>query len=220
MFGAQVQRWARSLMERLVRPLATLHLSPNVVSLAGLALNGVAALVLALGPLRLGGALILFASAFDMVDGAVARVQQKTSVFGAFLDSTLDRYSEGLLFLGVIVHITYADRWTSVTSWLIALAYATAIFSLIISYTRARAESLGFDCKVCLMERPERVIFLGAGLLIGGEAWLVWVLSALVVLTGITSVQRVAHVWRVSATAHHSTQYATGAFAPAPPTEA
>jgi CDP-diacylglycerol--glycerol-3-phosphate 3-phosphatidyltransferase len=201
MFGTAVQRWARSLMERLVRPLAALHVSPNAVSLAGLALNGVAALVLALGPLRVGGALVLLASAFDMVDGAVARVQQKTSVFGAFLDSTLDRYAEGMLFLGVIVHVTRLGKLTGATPWLIALTYSAAIFSLIISYTRARAESLGFECQVGLMERPERVILLGAGLVIGGEDWLVWLMAAMVVLTGITSLQRIAHVWRISRTA-------------------
>lgn len=198
MFGTEVQRQARSLAEQVVRPVAALRISPNMVSIAGLALNGIAAVVIALGPLSWGGALVLFAGIFDMFDGAVARVQQKTTVFGAFLDSTLDRYSEGVLLLGVILHAMRADYAISAQTWVVALAYCAAIFSLTISYIRARAESLGFECKVGLMERPERVLLLGAGLLVGGDAWLLWVLVVLVVTTAITGMQRIFHVWRLS----------------------
>jgi CDP-diacylglycerol---glycerol-3-phosphate 3-phosphatidyltransferase len=198
MFGAQVQKQARSIAERIVRPIAALGLSPNVVTLTGLALTGVAAIVIGSGQLQWGGALVLFAGIFDMFDGAVARVQQKTTPFGAFLDSTLDRYAEGFLLLGVIISAIRVEQWTNTQSLVVILAYCAAIFSLVISYTRARAESLGFDCKVGLMERPERVLLLGAGLLFGGNAWLVWVLSVLVITTGFTGLQRIAYVWRVS----------------------
>jgi CDP-diacylglycerol--glycerol-3-phosphate 3-phosphatidyltransferase len=198
MFGTQIQRQARSIVEQVVRPLAARGLSPNMVSLIGLALNAAAAAVIAAGPLRWSGACVLFAGIFDMFDGAVARVQRKTTLFGAFLDSTLDRYSEGLLFLGVVLYALRFEHDASARTWIIALAYSAALLSLIVSYTRARAEGLGLDCKVGLMERPERVILLGAGLLIGGQAWLLWVLVVFVLATGLTGVQRIIHVWRVS----------------------
>jgi CDP-diacylglycerol--glycerol-3-phosphate 3-phosphatidyltransferase len=194
MFGSEFQRQARSVAERIVRPFARLGLSANIVSLLGLALNGVAAAVVALGPLRLGGVVVLFAGVFDMADGAVARVQKKASLFGAFLDSVLDRYAEGFLFLGVII---YAQRQLHGMPqiWVIALSYVAALFSLLVSYTRARAEGLGLDGKVGLMERPERVLLLGLGLLIGDQSWLPWVLGVMVVTTGITGIQRIFHVW-------------------------
>jgi CDP-diacylglycerol--glycerol-3-phosphate 3-phosphatidyltransferase len=205
MFGSEVQRRARSLAEQIVRPVAALPISPNLVSLAGLALTGVAALVIALGPLRWGGALVLFSGVFDMFDGAVARVQHASSTFGAFLDSTLDRYAEGMIFLGIIIHATRNEPAGGMQTAVLALAYSAAIFSLIISYIRARAEGLGMDCKVGIMERPERVLLLGIGLLFGSEVGLLWMLVAFVVLTGITGLQRIFHVWRTSAAAPGTT---------------
>src|SRR5579875_1750637 len=199
MFGTQVQQRARSIAEQIVRPVAALRISPNMVSFAGLILNAVAARVIALGPLRWGGALVLFSGVFDMFDGAVARVQKKSSTFGAFLDSTLDRYAEGLLFLGIIFHATRVEHASGTLTTLLALAYGAAILSLIVSYTRARAEGLGMECKVGIMERPERVLLLGIGLLIGNEIGLLWMLVAFVVLTGFTGLQRIIHVWRTSA---------------------
>jgi CDP-diacylglycerol---glycerol-3-phosphate 3-phosphatidyltransferase len=198
MFGAGVQRQARAVAEQIVRPVAAWGISPNVVSLLGLVFNGVAAGVIAVGLLRWGGALVLLAGIFDMFDGAVARAQQRTTRFGAFLDSTLDRYAEGMLFLGVILSALRVGHATSQENWIIALAYVAALFSLTVSYIRARAEGVGLECKVGLMERPERVILLGVGLLIGGASWLLWVLVILVVTTGFTGVQRIVHVWRQS----------------------
>ena len=198
MFGQQVQRQARTIAERVVRPVAALPITPNTVSLIGFALNVVAALVIAFGSLTWGGVLVLFSGVFDMFDGAVARVQQKSSIFGAFLDSTLDRYSEGLLFLGVIIQAVRVEHAGNMMWAIVVLAYCATLFSLTVSYTRARAESLGMDCKVGLMERPERVILLGIGLLLGSEIRLLWVLVAFVVLTGITGLQRIFHVWRTS----------------------
>jgi len=199
MFGVQVQRQARSIAEQIVRPIAALGLSPNVVSLIGLALNAAAGAEIAFGPLRWGGVLILLASIFDLFDGAVARVQHTASVFGSFLDSTLDRYAEGMLLLGIVIHVSRTQVLTTVHMWEIILAYSAAMLSLIVSYTRARAEGLGLDCKVGLMERPERVLLLGAGLLIGGDTWLVWTLGLLTVTTGFTGIQRILHVQRVAA---------------------
>jgi CDP-diacylglycerol--glycerol-3-phosphate 3-phosphatidyltransferase len=201
MFGQEVQRQARAVAERVVRPIAALPVTPNMVSFIGFALNVVAAVVIALAPLTWGGALVLFSGVFDMFDGAVARVQKKSSLFGAYLDSTLDRYSEGLLFLGVSLHALRVEHMGSTLVAMLVLAYCAALFSLMVSYTRARAEGLGMECKVGIMERPERIILLGIGLLIGNETWLLWVLVVFVVLTGITGLQRIFHVWRTSTTA-------------------
>ncbi len=198
MFGPKIQKQARSFAEKIIRPISHLGITPNMVSGIGMLLNVVAAIELAFGPLRIGGALILFAGVFDMFDGAMARVQQQTSLFGAFLDSTLDRYAEGAVLLGVIVHITLFEHAGSSALLLIILAYSAALLSLIVSYTRARAEGLGLDCKVGLMERPERVLLLGAGLLIGADSWLVWVLLVLAAATAFTGLQRIAHVYRQS----------------------
>jgi len=180
--------------------------------------------VIAVGLLRWGGVLVLLAGIFDMFDGAVARAQQRTTRFGAFLDSTLDRYAEGLLFLGVILSTFRVGSGgpvphvTSQQTWIIALAYVAALFSLTVSYIRARAEGVGLECKVGLMERPERVIVLGAGLLIGGSSWLVWVLAVLVVTTGFTGAQRIVHVWRQSAIADATSPTAESSSGQSPAT--
>jgi phosphatidylglycerophosphate synthase len=195
MFGPRIQQNARRLAEMIVRPLAAIGMTPNMATLLGLVLNGVTAAVLASGHLHIGGAMLLIAGLFDMVDGALARVRNQKTTFGAFFDSTLDRYSEGLVLLGVIL---FALRLPTVPerTWIVALAYVAALSSLMVSYTRARAEGLGLSEKGGLMARPERVLVLAAGLIIGGEALLVWTLGILAVTSTFTAVQRIVSVWR------------------------
>lgn len=195
MFGPALQERARRIAEYVVRPLAALGLTPNMATLIGLLLNALAAAILASGQLRLGGVALLIAGLFDMVDGALARVRDQKTTFGAFFDSTIDRYSEGLTLLGVIV---YALRQppSATHQWEIALAYAAALGSVMVSYTRARAEGLGLAMKTGLMARPERVILLAGGLLIGGASWLVWTLLLLAVTSVFTSAQRIVDVAR------------------------
>lgn len=198
MFGARIQQQARRVAELVVRPLAAIGLTPNVATFLGLLLNGVTAAVLAVGHLRIGGVLALFAGIFDMFDGALARVQDKKSTFGAFLDSTLDRYSEGLVLLGVLLYVV---TWPpSVTrTWVVALTYVAALSSLMVSYAKARAEGLGLECKIGLMARPERVLLLAAGLIIGGPGLLLWTMAALAATSTYTAIQRIVHVWRMLA---------------------
>lgn len=193
MFGPDLQRWARSLVERLVRPLARLGLTPNVATVIGLLLNIAAASVIASGALRLGGLALLIASLFDLVDGALARIRNQKTTFGAFFDSTIDRYSEGLTLLGVIV-FALRQPATATHAWVVGLAYTAMLGSLMVSYTRARAEGLGLSLKTGLMARPERVVLLAAGLILGGASWLVWTLLALAVTSVFTSIQRVRDV--------------------------
>lgn len=196
MFGPAFQERARRIAEYVVRPLAALGLTPNMATLIGLLLNALAATILAFGQLRLGGVALLIAGLFDMVDGALARVRNQKTTFGAFFDSTIDRYSEGLTLLGVIV---YALRQppSAIHDWEIALAYLAALGSLMVSYARARAEGLGLTLKTGLMARPERVLLLAGGLLIGGAGWLVWTLLLLAATSVFTSAQRVVDVARM-----------------------
>ena len=198
MFGPGIQQRARRIAEYVVRPLAAIGLTPNMATLIGLLLNGVAAAILASGSLRLGGLALLIAGLFDMVDGALARVTNKKTTFGAFFDSTIDRYSEGLTLLGVII-FALRQPPSPTHSWEVALAYVAALGSVMVSYTRARAEGLGLSLKTGLMARPERVLLLAGGLIIGGAGWLVWTLLLLAVTSVFTSAQRIVDVARMLA---------------------
>ena len=204
MIGTRVQQLARRMVEQVMRPLANLGITPNMLTLTGLLLTVLTTGVIAFNHLRIGGLLVLGAGIFDMFDGAMARVSQKSSKFGAFFDSTLDRYSEGILLLGVIIYAqVHMPQQTSVvgtitTAQLVVwLAYIAALSSLMVSYTRARAEGLGLECKVGLLARPERVILLAVGLLIGQVA-LVWTMLVLALLTTYTAIQRIIHIWMVT----------------------
>ena len=173
--------------------LIMLRLSPNVLTLSGIVFASASAALLGLGHLAFGGAVMLGASAFDTLDGAVARATGRVSAFGALLDSTVDRVSESIVLLGLLFF--YADRGAQ---WESALVLATAASSYMVSYVRARAEGLGVDCEVGLMQRPQRVVLLGAGL-IAGQWWLpaVWIALAIVsTLAAVTAAHRVLHARR------------------------
>ncbi len=204
MIGIRVQQFARRLVERVMRPLARSGITPNMLTLIGLLLTVFTAGVIAFDHLRIGGILVLCAGIFDMFDGAMARVTQKSSKFGAFFDSTLDRYAEGLLLLGIVIyaqlHLPAQSIIGSITTanLVVWLTYLAALSSLMISYARARAEGLGLECKIGLLARPERVILLAAGLLIGGQPGLLWTMLVMAVLTTITAIQRIIHIWRIT----------------------
>jgi CDP-diacylglycerol---glycerol-3-phosphate 3-phosphatidyltransferase len=189
-----VDDWLRAQAVGIIQPmaegLARLKLHPNTVTILGYALNVVAGLVLASGRLRLGAVVMLGASATDALDGALARMTSQQSRFGAFLDSTLDRLSEGAVFLGLLVW--WLQQREDLGAFVVMLAL---LGSVMVSYTRARAEGVGYTCKVGLLTRPVRVILLGIGLL---SPWPVPILIGLTVLTWFTVVQRVAHVYRES----------------------
>src|SRR5919108_4687428 len=161
-----LQQQTRRTAERLVAPLARTGITPNGLTVAGLLLNAVAGLVLASGAFAAGGLLVLVAGAFDMFDGALARVTNRKTTFGAFFDSTLDRFSEAVVFLGLLIGFLREPDldWRSWAG--IVLCYLVAIGSLMISYTRARAEGLDLDAEVGWLQRPERIAALGIGLLL------------------------------------------------------
>lgn len=168
------------------RALASIGLTPNSVTIIGCLLNfGVGAL-LALGYLQLGGALIIVVGLFDILDGAIARAANQATIFGAYLDSTLDRYSEAAVFFGILVYGTLHADLT-----IVALTYAATVGSLMVSYARARAEGLGFRGDVGWLQRPERLILLALGLLLGLLVPALWVLA---IFSNVTAIQRILHV--------------------------
>lgn len=189
MISSRLGGRARRMMLGAGIALARLGLTPNTVTLVGLALNGVVAWVLSNGHFVLGGALMLAAGVFDMLDGAVARAAGKVTRFGGFLDSTLDRYSEALLLLGLLAFFTEAKNESAVL-----LVYITFVGSVMISYARARAEALGVSGEAGLLARPERVVLLGLLLVFNAPVPALWILA---VGTNLTAVQRIWHTYRV-----------------------
>ncbi|MBI2322919.1 MAG: CDP-alcohol phosphatidyltransferase family protein [Chloroflexi bacterium] len=184
---------AQGLLRPVALGLARAGLTPNTLTVLGLVLNVAAGLVLATGQPLWGAAAVLVASFFDMLDGLVARVAGRATPFGAFLDSTLDRYAEAALCGGILVwHV----RDGQVVEAL--LSYAAVIGSLLVSYARARAEGLGLHGEVGWLPRPERVALLAAGLLLGALWPLLWTaaLALLALLTNLTAVQRIVYVRR------------------------
>lgn len=190
MFPERLQIGVRRAIEWGVSPLAAMGLTPNAATVLGFLLNVVTAGVIATGHLSIGGMLLFVSAAFDMLDGALARITRSQSSFGAFLDSLLDRYSEAAILAALIYVFTVRGE-----TGVVVLAYLVAVGSLMISYARARAEGLGLQAKVGIAPRPERVIILGVGLLINVQTT-VAALFVLAVLTHVTAVQRLYHVWR------------------------
>ncbi|MDP2167482.1 MAG: CDP-alcohol phosphatidyltransferase family protein [Thermodesulfovibrionales bacterium] len=172
----------------LDKPFAPLvrkiNINPNIFTVFGFAVTAAAGAAISQN-LRLGGALILAGGFLDMLDGIAARTNGRVTDFGAFLDSVLDRYSDAFLFLGAAWYLR--EDLTGVV-----LSTGTLVGAFLISYSRARAEGLGKECKSGLMERPERILLLALGALTG---WLLPVLWAMFFLTHITVIQRLYHVW-------------------------
>jgi len=177
-------------LEPVARVIGRMGISPNVVTLTGSLLNLGVAWVLAQGYLRVGGVLVPLVSLFDALDGTVARLMGKRSRFGAFLDSTMDRFSEAILYLGLLIYYTRLGARQE-----ILLIYATIVGSLMVSYARARAEGLGLDCKVGLLTRLERIVILTVALILNQMTIALWVLA---ILTNFTALQRMYHVWRAT----------------------
>ncbi len=183
---------ARMLTNPLVPLISKLKLTPDIVTVTGIVLNLVAAIVIGFGYLLAGGIIFLLAGLFDMLDGALARYMEKTTRFGALLDSTADRITEGAIFLSLIF-VTGVSVWPFNVTWELVLIFLALIGSYLTSYIRARAEGLNIDCTVGLFTRVERVIILALGLLLS-QVFIA--LAIVVVLSFVTVGQRLVHVWR------------------------
>ena len=170
----------------VVKVVSKSGITPNYLTLINLALNIVAAYIIATGHFLIGGVLVLVSGLFDLLDGALARFTNQSTKFGAVLDSTVDRISEAAILCGLL--IWYIPRGASLE---IVLIFAALIGSFLVSYIRARAEGLGWQCQVGLFTRAERVIVLAIGLLINQ---IFIALCVLVVFVYITVVQRLVYL--------------------------
>ena len=182
----RITRFADPVAAVLVR----LRLRPNQLTVFGLVLSLLSALAYARGRIPLGGVLLGLAGLLDLLDGSVARLSGQVTPFGAFLDSVMDRYSDLTVLLGILYFYIQLDRTPEVF-----LAMATLVGSTMVSYTRARAEGVGVQCAVGLMERGERVLILIVASLADLLSLALWVLAPLI---NWTALQRIYHTWRIT----------------------
>ncbi len=145
-----------------VRILSKTGVTPNTLTVTGFLVSVAAGVLIAKGYFLAGGLVVLFAGAFDLLDGPLARATGKTTKFGGFLDSTLDRLSEAAVLAGILAFYAYHKEM-----WECLLAYATFVGSVMVSYLRARAEGLGVKCEVGIFTRAERVVVMSIGLIVG-----------------------------------------------------
>jgi CDP-diacylglycerol--glycerol-3-phosphate 3-phosphatidyltransferase len=181
---------SRPILESVGRTLDRWNVSPNAVTYAGLFLTTGVAVLAALGQIRWAGVAYIVAAVCDAMDGTLARISGRGSRFGAFLDSTIDRFEESIVFVGLAVYYARAGG-----AWEIPLILVVTVASLMVSYTRARAEALGVPCTVGFMTRPPRVVILIAGLILD------LVPAALIILAAtslFTAFHRMFHVWKVT----------------------
>ncbi len=191
-------RLTKPVVGRLVRA----HVRPNTITTLGAAIVVGSAVAFGLSEIRLGGLLLLLSGLFDILDGQVARVGGSSSTFGAFYDSTLDRVGEAALFAGIALHFMRGGLPPADIPLGVMLAITALAASLLVSYTRARAEGLGLECKVGVAARAERFLMLGAPTLLFGAAWggrlLFWIVAVIALVTVITVIQRVIYVARTA----------------------
>ena len=182
--------WLRKIFRQVLNGIGgflnNLGIRPNVITLFGLIGNFAAAALIALGYLTWGGLLAMVIWPLDALDGTMARLRGEDSKYGSFIDSTTDRYSEIAIYGGLVIHFLRNDQWLG-----IILAFLALTGSLMVSYTRAKAESLGFSAKNGLFSRAERYIVLMPGIIFQRPDISLWILA---VMTYVTAIQRFFHV--------------------------
>lgn len=188
-------RGCRVLLMAIVNRLALARISPNVLTFMGLVINIVAAILFGYATAEnqgrmffYAGLVIIGAGFFDLVDGRVARATNQVTRFGAFFDSVVDRYSDVALFFGLLVYYARANRF-----FYLVLVAVVMMGSVMVSYTRARAESLIGTCKVGFMERPERLVLVIIGAIFNRMAPVLWVIA---VLSNITVAHRIYYTYQ------------------------
>ena len=191
-----------NLLDPLALRLIRLHIRPNFITTIGTLVIVGSAVAFGLGRARWGGLLLLLSGLCDMVDGRVARRGGMATTFGAFYDSTLDRVGEAALFSGIAIYFLRGGVAPARVILAVAACLVALTASLLVSYTRARAEGLGLSVKVGIAQRAERVLLLGAPTLFLGAgnrgALLFWIVVVLALATAVTVVQRVLYVARVA----------------------
>lgn len=201
-----LQKLIYTLINPIIKGMIKMGITPNMVTTIGFVGNVVAAFLFIhasqLTPISMGfswlgwgGAILLFSGLFDMMDGRLARLGNMSTTFGAFWDSTLDRYSELFSLFGITLYLmTASGIWAGVITFL------ALVGSIMVSYVRARAEGLGIECKVGIMQRPERVVVTALAAIITGMTsnlwWLIGGMTLIAVLANITAFWRVAHCYK------------------------
>ena len=201
-----LQKLIYTLINPIIKGMIKMGITPNMVTTIGFIGNVIAAFLFIhasqLTPQSMGfswigwgGAILLFSGLFDMMDGRLARLGNMSTTFGAFWDSTLDRYSELFSLFGITLYLmTVSGIWAGVITFL------ALVGSIMVSYVRARAEGLGIECKVGLMQRPERVVVTALAVIITGMTsslwWLIGGMTLIAVLANITAFWRVAHCYK------------------------
>ena len=179
-----------AILDTLVKGISKLGVGPNLLTFFGFLITILSAFYLAQGNFFYAGIVIIFSGIFDMLDGRLARITNNVTRFGAFFDSVLDRYSDMILFLALMIYYIKNQQMIYVL-----LSGIVMIGALMPSYTRARAESLVPTCKVGFLERPERLVLLIIGTIFGRMAAVLWVMA---VLSNLTVVHRILHTWKES----------------------
>ncbi len=190
MFSDAARRWATGFLQGTARIFLKFHVTPNMLTFGAFWVVASVSVVIVLGYFQLAGLLLLLTVWFDAVDGTLARMSDQVTPFGAFLDATLDRYAEGILYFGLLVYYTRHHQEIP-----ILLIYLTIVGSLIISYARAKAESVNIPVREGLLTRFERLAILILGLLFNRVEWTLWILAP---LTNLTAVQRMVIAWQRS----------------------
>ena len=216
----QLWEWTKRGYLRVIEPVADLmvrrRVNPNTITTVGTLCHIAAGFIFAAGHISIAGWVLGLTAIFDVLDGTVARRTGRSTVFGAFYDSTLDRVADGAVLCGLAVFFARNNIHHGVPGWvatpMVAITLLGMIGTYLTSYTRARAEALGIDAKVGIMQRPERVTLLSAPQAFFGLALNGWVLIGIVLLLSvtawITAVQRIVFV-------HHATNHATDLLVPA-----
>ncbi len=188
MYTRLIGKGSRWLLTKIVRGLAATGLHPNFLTLLGLIVTTWAAVMFAAGEFRWAAGVVFLAGFLDMADGQVARKQGRVSTFGAFFDSVVDRYSDMILYMGLLVYYAMIGRF-----FYVVLAAVAMAGSFMVSYARARAESLIPACKVGFMERPERLVLLIIGGVFNRMAPVLWLIA---VLSTVTVIHRIIYTWQ------------------------
>ena len=176
------------IINAIVGALALSRVHPNVLTFIGLLINIWAAFLFAAGKSRWAGVVLIGAGLFDMVDGRVARETNRVTRFGGFFDSVLDRYSDLAVLVGLLVYYASINRF-----FYVVLTAIVMTGTVLVSYTRARAENTIRKCKIGFLERPERIVLIILGALFNRMAQVLWVTA---VLSNITVIQRIVYTWQ------------------------
>ncbi|UCE19294.1 MAG: CDP-alcohol phosphatidyltransferase family protein [Gemmatimonadota bacterium] len=191
MLPQKLKEWFRNLLKPIGTLCTRLGIHPHVLTITGLVISCSAGFTFGLGFFRWAGLFVIISGIFDMLDGHTARISGKKSSFGALFDSTIDRYAELVVFIGLAIY--YMNHPHPALIIIILLAISG---SMMVSYVKARAEGLNMECTIGLMQRPERIVYLGFGAMIFGNTILFQIiLGVIAVFTNVTAVQRVYYIY-------------------------